>query len=222
MGYYNKKGVIFDMDGTLLDTLEDIAITNNSALNEHGFPSHPTKAYRHFVGNGFKNLVKMSLPERNRNNSNSIEMVLKSFRAIYRDLWHVNTRPYPGIEGLLSLLEQKAVPKAVVTNKSQEFAELMIKEKLGAWSFDKVIGEIEGKLKKPDPAGVFEILKIWKIEPESVYFVGDSTVDMSTAKNSGTIPVAVSWGFDVPGLLMKSGGKYLLDIPEDLIQVMEL
>lgn len=218
IGYTNA--VIFDMDGTLLNTLEDIAISNNRALDSHGYPVHPSESYKHFVGNGIRNLVRMSLPIELYNDESKVEEVLTTFRSFYKDLWYINTRPYPGIAQLLDSLEDSSIPKSIVTNKSAEFAETMVTGSLGGWTFDHVIGEIPGKFKKPDPSGVRVVLDTWNIDAEHVYFVGDSTVDMMTAKNSGTIPVAVSWGFESPEELLRAGAKFLLNSPQDLLKLL--
>jgi len=215
------QAVIFDMDGTLLDSLTDIAVSNNKVLARNGYSQHSTDAYKNFVGNGIRNLVAMSLPDEIKKNKSILDRLLDEFIDVYENEWIKNTNPYPGISELLDFLEENNIPTAIVTNKRQIIADRMVALKLGQWKFDMVIGEVSGKYKKPDPAGVSAILKKWKLNPTSVCLVGDSIVDMETAKRSGVKPIGVAWGFDLPEKLLKNGAENILKTPNDLIPLLD-
>lgn len=208
--------VIFDMDGTLLDTLKDIALCVNKVLKNHRYPVHPVLQYRSFVGSGFMNLLTQALPANHRHNKNLIDDLVVEFANIYHREWHRHTVPYSGIGELLDYLEENHYSKSIVTNKRQAFADVMVKETLGSWKFDMIIGENPGGFRKPDPSGVRKILDEWKLPPEQVLFIGDSAVDMETARRSSTVPVGVAWGFTTPEALNAAGAEIVLNNPLDL------
>mgnify|MGYP003466812298 FL=1 len=189
------KLVIFDLDGTLLDTREDIANACNHALRECGCPERRLDEYNMLVGRGIYNLFRGALPEEMRTD----EMVLK-MRDIFVPYYNAHiddcTRPYPGIIDLLERLEESGISFAVASNKYQEGTEKLVGKYFGRFRFIKVLGQREGKPIKPDPEIVYEAMKEADIiDKESVAYCGDSDVDMQTGANAGVRTIGVTWGF---------------------------
>ena len=189
-----KKLVIFDLDGTLLDTITDLANAANHALIQLGFPTHKTEAIRTFVGNGINKLLERALPAEEQSGSNVMQM--RAYFVPYYDAHNADlSRPYPGIEALLRDLQEKGVEIAVASNKYQEATVKLVKHYFPNIEFAEVLGQRENIPVKPDPAIVFDILKKVGIKKEDVIYVGDSGVDMQTARNAGVDSIGVSWGF---------------------------
>ena len=161
------KAVIFDLDGTLLDTLEDLADSLNRVLQDRGLPTHPTEAFRHFVGNGLAMLVSRALPPEKRNDALKADC-LAAFLKEYNRNWNKKTRPYDGVPELLDALKEKQIQVAILTNKAQHFAELCIQEFLSDWKFAAILGQREGFPLKPDPAGPREIARRLDMPPTGV------------------------------------------------------
>ena len=187
------KVVIFDLDGTLLDTLEDLAAAVNHALAQRGLPQHTTGEYRAMVGHGVRNLVKQALPE--TAGDALIDAALADFKAYYSAHIDVRTRPYPGIPALLARLHARGIALAVASNKFQEGTERLIGKYFPGLPFAAILGNREGFPLKPDPAIVREVLQKAGATPEQAALVGDSRTDMQTAANGGIRGIAVSWGY---------------------------
>lgn len=212
------RAVLFDLDGTLLDTLRDLADSGNAVLEAHGFPAHPVDAYRTFIGNGMVNLVRDIFPEGHRPaEGEETDAILAEYREAYGKNWQNTTVPYPGIPGLLTALHDRKIPIGVLSNKAHDFTQKCVDAFLADWKWDVVLGSRDGTPKKPDPAGAWEAAEILGIEPESCCFVGDSNVDMFTGVNAGMLPVGVGWGFRPVAELEGAGAKKILDSPEDLL-----
>ena len=156
------RAVIFDLDGTLLDTLEDLADSMNRVLDERGLATHPAEAYRQFVGSGAAMLVSRALPQEKRTQKFEADC-LEAFRKVYGSNWNKKTRPYAGIPELLDALTAKKIKMAVLSNKPQQFTELCVQEFLSGWEFEVIIGQREGAPIKPDPAGSQEIARCFNI-----------------------------------------------------------
>lgn len=214
------KLVIFDLDGTLLDTLEDLSDSVNYALRRFGYPEHPVDEYRYLVGNGITRLIERALPDYARL-TEEVTRVRAEFLSYYSQHKTDRTRPYPGIQQLLEELHHQGVILAVASNKFQEATCELIRNYFGEALFQVVLGQREGIPTKPDPAIVNEILGITGIDKENTFYVGDSSVDMQTAVNSGVIPVGVSWGFRPRLELKENGAKHILDQPEDLLSMVK-
>ena len=213
------KAVLFDLDGTLLDTLQDLADSTNRALDCLGFPPHGIVAYRHFVGDGRDVLAFRALPE-DRRDSATVRKLVAEIDEDYTKHWADSTGPYPGIPELLDALMDRGVSVAVLSNKSHNFTELMVLRMLARWHFDAVIGATVNAPKKPDPALAVKIAHQLKIQPSGFIYLGDSDVDMKTAIAAGMYPVGARWGFRSAGELLASGAKMVIDQPCDLLRLL--
>lgn len=189
-----KKLIIFDLDGTLLNTIADLAQSTNHALQVLGYPTHEESAYNFMVGNGINKLFERALPEGEKSEENVLR-VRKEFIPYY-DVHNADkSRPYPGIPELLEQMQEKGMQLAVASNKYQAATEKLIAHYFPNIRFTAVFGQREGINVKPDPTVVHDILKIAQVAKEEVLYVGDSGVDMQTAANAGVTACGVTWGF---------------------------
>lgn len=210
------QGIIFDLDGTLLDTLEDIADAANRSLEGHGFPAHRLEAYRGFVGDGAWELIVRALPN-DRRNAATIASCVEAFRRHYRNGRHRYTKPYEGTEALLETLATMGVLMAVLSNKPHDLTVSCVKSVLHRYPLEPVLGQADGRPRKPDPGGARDIISRFGLEPERVLFLGDSGVDMRTAVNAAAYPVGALWGFRSAEELSRSGARTLIRHPTDLL-----
>ena len=187
--------VIFDLDGTLLDTLDDLGAAVNYAMSQRGFPQHTREEYRMMVGHGARNLMSRALPPEHANDEAMIEAALADFKAYYNTHIDVFTKPFPGIPELISELHQKGIKLAVASNKFQEGTEHLIKEFFPEIPFVAILGNRPGYPLKPDPEVVGEVLRKTGLSKEDAVMVGDSDTDMETAANGGIRGIAVNWGY---------------------------
>ncbi|WP_319560162.1 HAD family hydrolase [Marispirochaeta sp.] len=188
------KGIIFDLDGTLLDTIDDLADSCNRQLEEYGYPTHPAESYRYFVGNGVRKLVERALPDTEEARKITDRFV-QDFRSDYQDHCFDRTRPYPGIPELLKRLKQDGLVLAVLSNKPDTETKKVVRHFFPKDQFHCAAGHKEEFDVKPDPAGVHAILNKLNLRAEETAFVGDTWIDMQTAVNSGCFPVGILWGF---------------------------
>jgi phosphoglycolate phosphatase len=207
--------VLFDLDGTLLDTLQDLADAANQTLTQQGFPSHAPDAYRYFVGEGVRRLFWQALPAEARD-ERTVACCAEQFREAYAACWHVHTRPYPGIPELLQALTQRGVSRAVLSNKPDHFTQLCVREKLGAFAFQAVWGQREGRPLKPDPTSAREVAAQLGLAPAQIVYLGDSGVDMQTAVAAGMYPVGALWGFRPREELTAGGARTVVQEPAEL------
>jgi phosphoglycolate phosphatase len=210
------KAVLFDLDGTLLDTLEDIADAANRVLSARGLPVHPMDAYRFFVGEGVAMLISRALPEDKRD-AETVRSCLEAYRADYGRHWNVKTRPYDGIAAMLDALTARGLKLAILSNKPHEFTQRCVREFLPNWSFDVVIGQRDGVPLKPDPAGALAIAHTLGIPPAACLYLGDTAVDIKTAIAAGMTPVGVLWGFRSAEELRQSGANILIEQPLEVV-----
>lgn len=216
-----NRAIIFDLDGTLLDTLEDIATAFNRVLRTHGFPEHPVAEYRTFVGDGVGTLVVRAMP-REAQRSELTQQCIAQYRHFYTTNPNEKTRPYPGIIETLDMLKKNAVPIAVLSNKPQSEVERCVKTYLSGYSFHQIIGQNPHVPLKPDPWGALHIAQQLAIKPQETVFMGDTGTDMKTASAAGMIPAGVLWGFRSKEELIENGAKILLHRPQDILQHLKL
>ncbi len=215
------KAVIFDLDGTLLDTLEDLANSMNRVLSRNKLPTHPVESYKYFVGDGASTLVRRVLPFEVESPEGVFERLLREFLEDYSNNWDVATKPYPGIDKLIKGLERKGLKMAILSNKPHKFTKLCVKRFLNDFTFNEVFGERPGVPRKPDPQGAIELAERLEVTPSQCIYLGDTSIDMKTAVAAGMYPVGVLWGFRDKEELLKSGAKRLISHPEELFELLQ-
>ena len=214
------RAILFDLDGTLLDTLDDIGQAMNLVLVRHGLKEHPLPAYRNFVGDGAEMLVRRTLQHENPSEA-MVRQFVTDFKAAYAETWNLCTKPYPGINELLDLLAEKQIPAAVLSNKPHEFTVRCVETFLPGRHFCAVLGEQPGRPCKPDSAGALEAARLLHAEPQQICYLGDTNTDMQTAIAAGMLPVGVLWGFRPAAELLASGAKHLIQTPIDLFDILK-
>ena len=214
------RAALFDLDGTLLDTLEDIVNAVNRVLAGKGFPTHELNVYRYFVGDGSAMLINRALPEEKRTDD-VIRGCLKQFLEDYGRNLNIKTKPFEGIPEMLDALKDRGLKMAILSNKPHELTKQCATKLLSNWNFDVVIGQRNGVPHKPDPAGALEVADRLNIPPADFLYVGDSGVDMKTAAASGMFPVGVLWGFRSMGELKDNGSLALVDHPSEILSFLD-
>ena len=211
--------VIFDLDGTLLNTIGDLAVACNAVLAMRGLPQHTYDEYCHFVGNGIMRLVERALPEELRT-PYTVAAVRADFVKYYTEHIDVYTKPYEGIPELVAEIARRGVRIAVASNKFQTGTEKLIRLFFPGVEFAAVFGQREGVPLKPDPAVVEEILALTGVAKERVLYVGDSGVDMQTAVAAGVRSVGVTWGFRERAELEEAGARHIVDSPAGILELL--
>ncbi len=211
-----KKLIVFDLDGTLLNSLEDLADSANWVLEQHGFPTHPVDAYRYFVGDGVRKLIERILPQEERTDAR-IEQCRQEFVAYYKVHMEDKTCVYEGITELLAELKNRGLKIAVATNKVHVAVAPLMAKYFPNIRFDAMIGQREGVPVKPAPQIMFDILKETGCEPSEALHVGDTATDMQLAHNAGVTPVGVLWGYRPLEELREAGAKFIIEKPQELL-----
>lgn len=214
---YGIKAVIFDLDGTLVNSLADLAGAANYVLAEAGYPVHPVEAYRYFVGNGLATLLRRALPAEQPATEEAYAELLERVRQRYDTHWHDKTLPYPGMTELLAELSRRRLPFMVLSNKPDPWAGPCVRYFFPQARFTAVRGALPGVPHKPNPQAALELAAQAGFAPEQVAFVGDSNVDMHTAVNAGMPGFGATWGFRERKELLTSGARALLEQPNDLL-----
>ncbi len=214
------QAVLFDLDGTLLDTLADIANATNAALTKLGFPTHPQEAYRYFLGGGMDCLVRRSLPER-CHDSETLKNLHEAIRDEYGSRWDQNTKPYPGITELLAGLDKRGVVKVVLSNKPDDFTKKTVEKLLPDFHFEIVRGAKPEVPVKPDPAGGLRIAADLQITPVRVIYIGDTDTDMQTANAAGMFAAGALWGYRTAEELSTNGAQSLLKTPMEVLDLLD-
>lgn len=214
------KAVIFDLDGTLLDTLLDLAHCMNTVLEQNGLPTRPIENYKYYVGEGMDMLIRNVTVGMEDINEEKIAALFSGMHEVYGNNWDVYTKPYEGINLLLDKLLEKDIELNVLSNKPHEFTVKMVEHYFPGYSFRVVLGAREGKPKKPDPGSALEIVGELGITPAEIIFLGDTRIDMLTAVNAGNFPVGVLWGFRTAEELTSHGARILISQPNELLSVL--
>lgn len=212
------KGIIFDLDGTLVNSLEDISDAMNKVLQGLNFPTHTYDTYQYFIGSGLRNLVSKALPSTN-NSDEQIEICFECMINEYREICTLKTKPYDGIVELLENLTSQNIKMAVFSNKADELTKKIASE-IFPNHFDTAVGLSTEALKKPNPFEALAIGKKWNLNPEEILFVGDSDIDMQTAVNANMFPVGVTWGYRTEEELKNSGAKLVVNKASELIEIL--
>lgn len=213
-----KDTMIFDLDGTLLDTLDDLADSVNFALADRGMPGRTVEEVRMFVGDGVKWLIKRAVPEATP--EDEILAVLAVFKRHYSENMENKTRPYKDIPELLAKAREKGIKIAVVSNKFDEAVKTLC-SKYFAGLIDCAIGESENVRRKPAPDSVFAALKVLGSKAENSFYIGDSDTDIKTAENAGVESIGVAWGFRGREALEAAGAGYIAETPWDIMKQLE-
>lgn len=213
------QALVFDLDGTLLDSLADIGESMNSALESMGLNGHPLSDYRGFVGDGVRLLAERALPPERRDRE-SVDTCVVRMRQVYAPRAARRTRPYKGVPVLLDALEERGLPKAILSNKPHDLTVALVRAQLGRWGFEVVYGERSGIPRKPDPTGALEIATGLGLEPGSILYVGDTPTDMETARAAGMSSVGVTWGFRDECELRAAGADRIVHEPERILGIL--
>lgn len=211
------EAVLFDLDGTLVDSLADIGESMNIVLQEMGFPGHTLSDYRAFVGDGVAVLARRSLPEGSRDDA-TVSACVARMREVYGARSDEKTRPYDGIADLLDGLTARGLKLAVLSNKPHDLTVALVASLLGRWTFAPVFGERAGVPRKPDPTAAVEAARLLGVSPGAVLYLGDTPVDMKTARAAGMPAIGVSWGFRSAGELQAAGADAVVDRPVEVLE----
>lgn len=218
MRFIKCLAVIFDLDGTLLNTLKDLTDCHNRVLESEGFPPHPDTSYKYFVGDGARKCVERALPETARTEQ-IINRCVKAQAKDYADNWHVATEEYEGITSLLKELSRNKIKIGVLSNKDHHFAELCIRHFFPNIAFDVIQGYMHGVPHKPDPTGARIIAEKMGVKCQEIVFLGDSAMDMSTAVAVNMRGIGALWGFRTDGELIEAGASALIETPGQLLEL---
>lgn len=211
-----KSLVVFDLDGTLLNTIADLGMACNHALEQMGYPPHPLSAYNFMVGDGIRKLLERAEPDAD---PATIDKLLGYFREYYDAHCTDHTEPYPGIPQLLDDLVKKGIKVAVATNKYQSAAERIIQHYFPQIPFVAVMGQIDGRQTKPDPSIIFAILNVSPTPKADVMMVGDSAVDIETARRACVGSVGVTWGFRPVSELRRAYAEHIVSNPMEILKL---
>lgn len=211
------KAVLFDLDGTLANSLSDLADSTNYALSEMGFPTHEREEYKYLVGDGIPKLIERALPVGEKTEENK-KKCLDIFMERYKEHYHDKTVAYDGIPDMLSELKEGGLKIAVISNKAEEMA-VKVVEKLFGGMFDVVAGKREGFPTKPDPALTLEVIRELGAKPQECVLVGDSGMDMAASVNAGATGIGVLWGFRLEDELLKNGARYIVKSPAEIPEI---
>lgn len=210
--------VIFDLDGTILNTLEDLTDSLNMILNSEGYPIKNAEDVKTFVGNGYRQLIEKALPQKTQ--ASEIDRCTELFRKVYYGNIANKTKPYDGIVPLLQKLKNSGIQIGVVSNKMDEATKEACRYYFDGY-IDVAIGDNPTRRRKPAPDNVYEALMQLGAEKQSTLFVGDSNIDVQTAKNADLVCIGVTWGYRSRNVLISQGADFIIDRPEELLDLMQ-
>ena len=210
------KGTIFDLDGTLVDTLDDLTDSMNAALTQLGQPRRLRDECREMIGHGLHKFAERALDHGHIQLADELVTRMVDY---YKDHCFLKTAPYPGMEDVITILSKRGVRLAVLTNKDQAPAEMITCHYFGDNTFDPIVGAADGRKVKPDPQTTLDILKQWNLTTDEVLFVGDSEADIQTAINAGVRCLACQWGFRSKAQLIEAGAEILIQQPEQILEL---
>jgi phosphoglycolate phosphatase len=214
------RATIFDLDGTLLDTLDDIANAANRVLAARGFPTHPNPSYRTLIGEGVVKLMLRALPEMHQDEA-TVQACVGAYVQEYERTWNALTKPYAGVPEMLDALVVRGLKLAVLSNKPHHFTQRCVEELLAKWAFDVVLGASDRLPRKPNPASAIETAKRLGVPPAECLYVGDSGIDMQTACAAGMFAVGALWGFRGQEELLRDGAQVLINKPSEVLDVLD-
>ncbi len=212
------KAVIFDLDGTLVNSLADLCDSTNFALRKHGLETHPLEEFKYLVGDGMKKLIERAIGD--NVDEESYNKVFNDFMSNYREHYLDKTKPYDDIERVLLELKSLGLKFAVVSNKADDMAKILTKKLFGD-IFVEVVGKRENYPLKPDPTLTLEVISNMECEPKECIFVGDSGMDMANAKNANCVALGVLWGFRKRQELIDNGAEYLAQNPQEMLNIIK-
>lgn len=212
------KAILFDLDGTLLDSVQDIALSNNKVLQANGLPTHSVENYIEFIGNGARQLVQLSLPAHLAADEKKVDFFLEEYKKEYLQNIVVKSKLYDGIPELLFFLNDKKIPIGINTNKPHEQTMLIAEHLLSEYKFFKILGQSDEYSKKPNPQGALHIAKELQLQPNEILFVGDSEVDVKTALAANMQLVCVSYGYSSKQEMIDAGCENFVDTTKELIE----
>ena len=215
------EAVLFDLDGTLLDTVDDIGDAANRVLSNRGFPIHPISTYYQFIGEGVKVLFTRALPHQEERSEDLINTCLKEFVEDYRRNYDVKSKPYDGIPEMLNALSERNLKLAILSNKPDPLTKDCVTSLLSNWDFGVVFGQRDSVPRKPNPQAALEIAEKLTISPSNFIYLGDTAIDMKTAVSAGMFPVGVAWGFRPVKELKENGARVIIDKPIQLLDLIK-
>jgi phosphoglycolate phosphatase len=214
------KAVLFDLDGTLLNTIEDLTDSMNAALAKMGLPGRSVEECKQLVGDGLETFVRRALPPDVCDSPEAMAKLKDLMRAEYNLRKAAKTKPYEGIYELLDALNRRGISMAVLSNKPHDSTLAVMKKYFPRWEFRPIFGARDGIQVKPDPSGALEIARVLGLKPDEIAFVGDTNTDMQTANAAGMFAVGALWGFRTAEELRTAGAKVLIEKPLDLLRIL--
>ncbi|PKM54251.1 MAG: phosphoglycolate phosphatase [Firmicutes bacterium HGW-Firmicutes-4] len=217
---HKYKGIIFDLDGTLVNSLEDLIDSVNGIMRYHQFPVHSYEEGKKFIGRGLRNLTRDALPEKYRDDEGFVDKLTEMVRSEYANNYQKKTRPYPGITKLLDYLKNHNIPWSVCTNKPDNEAKALVKALFSDYDCVDVQGFTRDELRKPNPEITLELVAKMGLKPQECLYVGDSVVDYETALRAGMLPVLCTWGFESFEVLTKLDDAIWLHNPMRIVEAL--
>lgn len=212
------KTIIFDLDGTLINSLADLAEATNNALRISSFPIHKIENFKYIIGNGVIQQIRRSVPSEYKDDMQTVNKIINEFQNQYKLCWHNKSQPYDGIKQLLLNLNNSGYKQAVASNKPDFFTKKIVSHFFGNETFECVQGNTDTIPKKPDPTIAIQIMKNLGVNPSECVFVGDTYVDMETAHNAGIFSIGCLWGFRTRQELENAGADLIVNTPDEIFQ----